>query len=355
MRSRCCAPNAELTDKESSEDQGHAEPHEHIATEHGEDLQPLLDEKESEQAKAARTFFFKALAAVQRRGEHQTFVHAKENERLTAALNSAIRTREAAAAAHRSDMQRWEQQRVIDEANYVELQGSLDLVTAEHRNHTKHCEINRQSTQKRLIEGDAVLKRTHKAHADQLAAARRLHERQILALEATTSHLTDSLVSVNAASDAIAASYEAHVELTKRQLSAHEAQYTALQGSLASVTAKHRMHVENCNDERAQGKSRITELLAQLDVERVARTELQIAHDNLKSRHATASQRRMAVEAKLKMAERELYLQKHQHDSTHTSQDISNTLISSPGVQKRQQDQSPLAVGQPEAVRVKEA
>ncbi|KAI0091291.1 hypothetical protein BDY19DRAFT_904737 [Irpex rosettiformis] len=296
-------------------------------------------ERKCEELRAARRAHFEALAATQRREEHQTFVHAKKNERLKVQLDSAIQYREATVVAHRTDAGYWKKQQATNEAQYTALQGSLDFAAVEHRIHVEQCNKDRELAQEQLIHQSAILDFTHRAHAKELAATQQLHELQMSALKAKNDLLTNHMISTLATRDTITSSYEAHVEHTKKKLSFHDTQYNALVGSLAFATTEHRIHIEHCERERAQDKSRIEEILDQIAAERAARAELQAEHDGLKSRHALVSEGYADTEAKLKAACRELYLEKQRHHSAlvayRAGQDVSDTLADSLVLQRR--------------------
>ncbi|KAI0091251.1 hypothetical protein BDY19DRAFT_991822 [Irpex rosettiformis] len=353
--------NLERIERMVTEVQGRSERHKRNIQEHEEDIQSLRLQVSSfehriqqqietaynrkcEEARAARKACFAALATAHRREEHRTFVDAKKNDQFKARLSSAIQDRESAAAAYCADVDHWRQQQATYEAQYIDLQGSLEFTTAEHRIHLEQCKKDRELAQEQLTEQNTRLDSTRKAHVTQLCELRRLHDFEMSSLKSKNDLLTDRLTSASDSRDTTAASFEAHVDHTEKQMSAYEAQYSALAGSLEFAATEHRIHIEHCEGERAKGKSRIKELLDLLSVERAARTELQAEHNELKSRHALTSEGYADTEAKLKIVECELYLEKQRHHSAiityRASQDVSDTLIDSLVLQRRPRGQS---------------
>ncbi|KAI0091263.1 hypothetical protein BDY19DRAFT_1055402 [Irpex rosettiformis] len=296
-----------------------------------QEMQEAADKKSLNEIEAARKSHFKALAVAQQREEHQVFVGAKKNQRLKARLASVNKDIETVITAYRTDVARFEQEQRTHTSRYSALQGSLEFAAVEHCLHIEQCKRDRYRVQEQLEEKFATLEVTRRTHAIQLAATQRTHRLQASSIKDRNTLLSDRLASAIAARDSIMTLYQTHLERTQKELATHEAQYIALESSLAFANAEHRIHVEHCERERAQDEARIEELLAQLSTERAARAELQIEHDGLKARHAIVSEGYAEAEARLKTTEREVYLERQRHhaalSSYRASQQVSDTLI----------------------------
>ncbi len=289
--------------------------------------------RKCKELKASRKFNFRELAAAQRREECRMLLLMKKNERLEDRLKQADDQREAAITAHSIDIAIFEHEREEHEAQHSALQGSLEFATAEHHIHVAHCERQSETAAERLEALAAELDATRRMHANQLAAGERRHEQRASILQARIAGLEDRVASATATRDAIAASYKAHVEHTNAQLTTHETQYTALEGSLAFSTVEHKIHMEHCTHERSVAKSRIEELTAQLAAERAARAEAEANYDGLQTRHKLVSEGYAHSEAKLKTIQRKLYLAEERSHATvmayRAGQDVADTLIDS--------------------------
>ncbi|KAI0777022.1 hypothetical protein BC629DRAFT_1736198 [Irpex lacteus] len=285
------------------------------------------------QLKATRKSGFKELAAAQQCEERRVFLLMKKNERLEDHIESTNREREAVTAAHHADLAHFEQQRAAHDAQHAALQQSLSSACIEHHDHMEECERRRTLVQERLEQQSAAMDRAQSRYSQQLDVNEKLNRVHIAALEAKHNLLTECLEAAQAARDAVTASFKVHIEESKTLIATHEAQYIALEGSVAFSTTEHRIHMEYCEDQAMSEEALIEQLTAQIAAERGARVEVEAKTDELKNRHALVSEGYADVEAKIKVEERKLYLQEQRQHSTtmayRAGQHVADTLVNS--------------------------
>lgn len=275
---------------------------------------------------------------------------AEKNELLEDRLQSVTNERDTIAAARNADLEHFAQERETHKTQRADLQGSLDFANTEHRIHMDHCAQERTAAAERSAEQTQELERVRQVHAAELAAVQQANEQHVSTLQARNEALEDRVVEANAARDAIAASYEAHIARTNEEAAVQETQHAALQGSLEFATTEHRIHVEHCAPARTADQTTIEELTAQLAAERAARAQDQAERDELKKQNALVNDENAALKAKL--AAMEHAMQKDDDTPTRTHVDVGqpSTVTSSEAttyVQSESPSPDPFALALP--------
>ena len=234
--------------------------------------------------------------------------HELQNQ-LLRRLAAANKKHDVLAAARSADIQRFDEERAALEAENVALKGAVATAVAQQHDHKQRCREDRKLTKKRLEQQATAFEVAGEANAQRLAA----EELRTSSLKAENDLLTERLASADTAREAMIAAHQAQIEQYDHKLAEHEAQYATLHDSFQSTNVKRRLHIAHCEEENASARARNEDLAAQLAAKDTSYEELKANYDAVVHKNLDMSEAYKVMEAKLKAAERELYLERLAH------------------------------------------
>jgi hypothetical protein len=138
---------------------------------------------------------------------------------------------------------------------------------------------------KSLEETIAIKRSARRAYARKTAVSNYQLDSQLVDMANQRDRLLEHIKDLTRARTALLAVYRLEREDIERQVDAAEANYSALEGSLAFATAEHRTHMDHCRRLRAENEEHLEQLSLKLTTERSARMGLQDEYRRLQRQH----------------------------------------------------------------------